>query len=297
MAYNTDITNADFRLSFTIHHFMQPISVDWKRMIAFSVSAATILIAIAAIMAAGTYGRSIEPSAYRAFSVSGQGEAVGIPDIATFSFSIVTEGGEDLAVLQEKNTADANAAIAFLKEQGVDAKDIATSGYNVSPRYQYYNCNNIYRSSVEVTMGVSSAMPVEVCPPAEIVGYTVTQTVSVKSRDFSKTGALLAGVVGKGANTVSSLSFEIDNPDTIESEARAEAIAKARAKAEAVAKAGGFSVGRILSIDEGYAYPMYERAYTMDAEAYGKGAGVATPVIEPGSQEVVVNVTMRFEIR
>lgn len=274
---------------------MQPITFDTKRMIAFSGSVAAILIAIAAIMVAGTYGRSIEPSAYRAFSVSGEGETIGIPDVAKFSFSIVTEGGEDLAALQEENTTKTNATIAFLKEQGVEAKDITTSAYNVSPRYQYYNCNTTSRS---MTPTMDIAMPVEVCPPADIVGYTVTQTVSVKSRDFTKTGGLLSGVVEKGANNVSSLSFEIDDPDTLESTARAQAIEKARAKAEAVAKAGGFSVGRILSIDEGYAYPTYdERAYAMDAMSYSKGGATPTPVVEPGSQEIHVTVTMRFEIK
>jgi len=265
---------------------MQPISLDTKRMIAFAGSVAALLVGIASVMAAGTYGRSIEPSAYRSFSVSGEGKSVGIPDIATFSFSIVTEGGKDLANLQEQNSTKMNNAIAFLKEQGVDAKDITTSGYNVSPRYQYYNCGMSY------TPGVFSAEP---CPPSEIVGYTITQTITVKSRDFSKTGALLSGVVNKGANNVSSLSFEIDNPDTIESEARAKAIAKARTKAEAVAKAGGFSVGRILSISEGY-MPTYARTMTLDA-AGSKGSAAATPTIEPGSQEVNITVSIQFEIK
>ncbi len=253
---------------------------------------ALLAIGIASVMSATTYGRSIQPSSYRSFTVSGEGKATGIPDVAQFSFSVVTEGGKDIGALQQENTKKANAAIAFLKENGVEAKDITTSYYDVSPRYQNYACGT---SIGYATGSMISAPSIEPCPPADIVGYTVSQSVSVKSRDFTKTGALLSGVVEKGANTVSSLSFVIDEPDTIESEARTEAIAKARTKAEAVAKAGGFSVGRILSITEGYVSPSYERAYaTMDMVSSGKGAPVS-PTIEPGSQDVVIDVSISFE--
>ena len=136
------------------------------------------------------------------------------------------------------------------------------------------------------------------CPPAEIVGYTITQTVAVKVRDFGKIGAIVSGVVENGANSVSQLSFAIDDPDMFESEARGQAIQKAKEKAKAVAKAGGFSVGRLLSIQEGGSpiyYPMYEKA----ALDYGMGGAVSSapaPTIEPGSQEVKIFVTLVYEI-
>ena len=63
------------------------------------------------------------------------------------------------------------------------------------------------------------------------------------------------------------------------------------------AKAAGFKLGRLLSIDEGYNYPIYR---TM--EAYGKGGDVSAmpapaPAIEPGSQDIAVTVNLRYEIR
>ncbi len=249
---------------------------------------ALVAIAIAGLMIAGTYGKSIEPSSYRSFSVSGEGSSYGIPDVATFSVGVVTEGDTDLGTLQEENTGKVNTIIAFLKEGGVAKEDITTSSYTVSPRYQYYHCGASY------DYGMSSVEP---CPPADIVGYTINQRVSVKARDFEVIGTLLSGVVDAGANSVSSLSFEIDNSDEVESEARAEAIAKARAKAEAVAKAGGFSVGRILDIYESSIQPRFDYAYAEDAVGFGMGGGKSAPTIEPGSEEVNVNVTIRFEIK
>lgn len=248
---------------------------------------ALVAIAITGLTVAGTYGKSIEPSSYRSFSVSGEGIAYGIPDVAAFSVGVVTEGDTNLGALQEENTEKVNAIIAFLKDNGVAKEDITTSSYNVSPRYQHYQCDASYG------YGTSSVEP---CPPADIVGYTINQRVSVKARDFEVIGTLLSGVVNAGANTVSSLSFEIDNTDAIESEARAEAIAKARTKAEAVAKAGGFSVGRILDIYESSLQPRFDYVYADDAMDFGMG-GKNALTIEPGSEKVNVNVTIRFEIK
>lgn len=244
-----------------------------------------IAIIIAILVVAGSawkyvryFGQSIEPSSFRSFAVTGEGKVVAIPDVAQFSFSVITEGGKDITKLQKENTDKVNRAISFVKSNGVEAKDIKTSGYNLSPRYQNYSC------------------PREggVCPAPEIVGYTITQTVEVKVRDFGKVGEILGGVVENGANSVSQLNFTIDDPTTVQNDAREEAIVKAKNKARSIAKAGGFSLGRLLSIDEGYSPVPYYRSDV------GYGAlleKAVTPTIEPGSEDVTVNVTLRYEIR
>src|SRR3989344_3425679 len=252
---------------------------------------AVLLFGYAAVKYVGTYARSSE-GGYRSFSVSGEGKVVAIPDVAQFSFTVLTEGGKDIGKLQTENTEKTNKAIAFLKSKGVDAKDIKTESYNVSPRYQYYNCGTPVFSSGEV----------QPCPPASIVGYTITQSVAVKVRDFAKIGDIMAGVVDNGANQVGTLNFTIDDPTKVRSEARAEAIAKARESAKAVAKASGFSLGRLLFVDE-YNYP---QAYSEHGKGGDSAMGMAvssvaprtpSPAIEPGSKDVTVTVTLRYEIR
>ena len=238
----------------------------------------------------GAYEKQIEPASFRSFTVSGEGEVIAVPDVAQFSFTVLTEGGKDIAELQEENTEKINEAIAFVKKEGVDAKDIRTEGYNVNPRYQYYNCSR------PVLYGDDEVEP---CPPPEIVGYTIRQTVSVKIRDFSDIGKILSGVVENGANTVSQLNFTIDDPTEVENRARAEAIKKAQEKAEAIADAGDFSLGQLLSISEGGGYYPTPRVY-MSMDMAGKGGSSeesAVPAIEPGSQEVTVRVTLKYEIR
>lgn len=239
-----------------------------------------LAVSYAAVSYVRTYSQSIEPSSFRSFTVSADAKVVAVPDVAAFTASVITEGGLDLGALQEANVEKANRVIAYIKANGVDEKDVKTEGYAVEPRYQYYGCET------------------GACPPPRIVGYTVRQTVSVKVRDFTKAGEILGGVVTNGANSVSSLSFTIDDPTEVQAVARAEAIAKAKAKAKLIAREAGFSVGRLLSIDEGgYAPPTpyyYREEYGMGgAEDVAKAAAS----IEPGSQDVRVTVSLRYEIR
>lgn len=241
--------------------------------------------AISSLWFASSYSKVIEPSSYRSFSASGEGRVIAIPDVAQFSFSVLTQGGKDLGTLQKDNTIKVNRAIGVIKAAGVEDKDIKTEQYSVEPRYKYYDCR--------LTYGGSGSNE---CLPPEIVGYNVQQSISVKARDFSKVGAMLADVVTSGANSVSQLSFVMDDPTEVQSQARAEAISKAKVKAKAIAKAGGFDLGKLLAIEEGGAVPMY--AYGMGGAKMESVADMAAPApaIEAGSQEVRVTVTLRYEI-
>ena len=242
-----------------------------------------LVFAYSAYVYVDSYSKSIQPSSFRSFSVSGEGKVVTVPDVAQFSFGLLTQGGRDIANLQKDNTTKINKIIDFIKSSGVDAKDIETLSYNLEPRYQNYSCPSD---------GFES-MP---CPPSEIIGYSVSQSVSIKIRDFSKIGSILSGVVKNGANNVSQLSFTIDDPESAESEAREKAVAQAKKKAMSIARAGGFGLGRLLSINENnFGVPRY---YMTEAAMDMKAGGVfPTPSIEPGSQEVKINVNLVYEIK
>ncbi len=246
--------------------------------------AAMIIVALAAVRFVGSYANAVDPASR--FAVSGDAKVNVVPDIAEFSFGLTTEGGLNVSGLQEENTKKVNAAIDYVKSEGVDKKDIATENYSIQPRYQNYSCPT--RSD-----GVTA------CPPAQIVGYTISQMIRVKVRDFSKTGNLLSGVTERGANNVSGLRFTIDDADNARNEARAEAIKEAREKAESLARAGGFRLGRILSLDEGGANP--PMPYYRETLGLGMGATDAMKnqavSIESGSEDVNVTVTLTYEIK
>jgi uncharacterized protein len=257
-----------------------------KNFIGYAFGIALVVGAVSSLWYVYAFSRSIEPSSFRSFSVTGEGKAVTIPDIAQFTFQVISQGGTDLTDVQRINTQKTNNAIAFVKSKNIDEKDIKTQSYSLEPRYQYFNCR-----SRELNSEV--AIP---CPPPEIVGYTVRASVQVKIRDFEKIGELLSGVVQNGANSVSGIQFTVDDPTEVENKARAEAIVKAKEKAQAIAVAGSFRMGRLLSIQEGGGFsPVYQRSF---AEGIGGDSmAVSAPVIEPGSQDFQVTMTLVYEIR
>jgi uncharacterized protein YggE len=252
-----------------------------KQFLHIAASIALIAFSYAAIEFVQSYDKTIQPSSFRSFSVSAEGKVTKIPDVAEFNFSVISEGGNDLAALQ-KNTADKNnAIISFLKTKKIEEKNIKTLSHSISPRYEQCYAYQI---------------PGGVCPPPKIVGYTVEQTTQVKIHALEIVGDVLAGVADKGANSVGQLEFRIDDETAAQAQARAEAIKKAQEKAQEIAKSAKFNVGRLLGITEGFSYPTYETkmSYAMDSV----GAAPSTsPTVSAGSQEIVVTVTLNYEIK
>lgn len=144
------------------------------------------VLTFAASITALSYRESQQENTLRSFSVTGEATKIAVPDIAEFRFGVITQGGKDVSSLRRENDQKMNGAISFLKGLDIAEKDIATQQYNIEPCQQYFSCPE----------GGGA------CKPPEIVGYTVTQNVLVKIRNFSNIGDALAGVQEKGANSV-----------------------------------------------------------------------------------------------
>lgn len=236
-----------------------------------------VVLALSAVAYVYQYGRSVNLTNQNTFTVTGEAETEIATDIATFTVSVVTEGGNDVVAIQKQNVEKMNAINAFLKEQGVEKKDLKTSQYTLSPRYSYPNCDG--RSS---------------CPPPSISGYTLTQTLTVKVRDLEKIGNILSGITEKGANTVSGISFTVDDDSDAKQKARTEAIENAKKKARDIAKAGNFRVGRLISIfEEGGEGDIQPDTFGFGGASEAK----AIPVIEPGTKSEKVRMSLTYEIK
>lgn len=232
-----------------------------------------VILGMFSISALRRYTDSL--SSNRTISISAEGKTVVAPDLAKFNFSVVTEG-KDTVKISEENTSKMNKAIDYVKSQGIEAKDIQTSGYSLSPKYEYDEDRRM----------------------SFISGYALTQTVYVQIRDFSKVSTILGALPGLGINNISSLSFTIENQDASLKVARDQAFEKALAKAKEMAKQNGVRIKRVVTFsDYQNNYPIYAKSMS-----YGMGGGVAAemavpaPSIEPGSQEVTVNVSVTYEI-
>lgn len=233
-------------------------------------------------------------AAANTISVSGHGEALGVPDIATFTYSVVSDK-TTVADAQADATTKANAVSDYLKSAGIDAKDIQTSDYSIQPQYDYQT--QVCPQAAVAPSG-SVASPAIYCGGGNQVlkGYEVRQTTTVKVRDTTKAGTVLAGVGGKGATEVSGLNFTFDNPDSIQSDARNKAIADAKTKADALAKQLGVSLVRVTSFNEnsGGVRPM---AYSLASQGVAKDAAPTAPDISVGQNNVTDDVTITYEIR
>ena len=210
-------------------------------------------------------------SAPHAITLSESGKATVTPDTSEVEFSVVSEG-KTPPDAQRDNTQKMNAIIQFVKESGIDAKDIKPAAYTLYPKYDYDNGR------------------------ADIVGYTLTQSLRVKVRDIEKLGVLLEGGTSRGANQVGVIRYFVDDPDMFKQEARKEAVAKVRAKADELARLMGVRLGRVISFSEsGGDNP--PPIFYAKAEAYGMGGAAPAPQIEQGTQDISVTVTVTYEIR
>ncbi|MBI2624142.1 SIMPL domain-containing protein [Candidatus Parcubacteria bacterium] len=222
------------------------------------------------------------PQPNRTISVEAQGKTNARPDTARITFSVVTEGKTVAGVILE-NSEKMNAVVALLKSSGVADKDIATTNYNLYPKYSQV----IARPGEPVN-------PFEQVRTSEIAGYTLTVEVAVKVRDIAKLGDFIEGAAQRGANQTGGISFFVDDPEPFQQTARAEAFQKVRQKAAVMASQAGVRLGRILNISEyGYVPPIVSPAYL----ERGIGGGGRAPTIEPGSQEIAVSITVTYEIR
>ncbi len=224
----------------------------------------------------GTY-----PSSPSQINVSGKGEVVGIPDVATFSFG-VTEESLEISKAQSESAKSINAIIDYLKDNGVSEKDITTNGYNIYPRYEYGSKTvaGVYYPSGQ----------------QRLAAYVVSQNVTVKVRKLEDAGKLLAGIGEHGATDISGLTFDFDKRDELVKEARDKAITEARDEADKLAKSLGVKLVRIVSYsDNGNYRPMYAKAYDMEQQSSVGNA--SAPAIPVGEDKIISNVTITYEIR
>ncbi len=222
-------------------------------------------------------------TATNTFTVNGTGKVTVIPDVATFSFS-VTQTASTVAAAQAAATTQINNALSALTSAGVASSDVKTLSYNINPHYE--------------SQGGGCSGPNGICTPSKSVltGYDVSQTIQVKVRDLSKAGALFTTIGSLGVQNVDSLQFSLDNPETVQSEARAMAIADAQTQANMLAKELGVKLVAVVNFTDNSGSPTpYPIMYAMASNA--SGADSVAPNIPAGQQQVTENVSVTYEIR
>lgn len=183
-------------------------------------------------------------------SMQGNGVVTSAPDIATITTGVVANAATANLALDANNTA-MTALIGVVKDAGVAARDIQTSGFSVQPRYIHSDKRDAAGYQL----------------PSKISGYQVSNSVSIRVRDLTAIGPLLDSVVNVGSNTVGSIRFGVDDSSDLLNKAREHAIENAISKATLYADAAGVCLGSILSISENGGYrpePVMMRAMAVE---------------------------------
>ncbi len=214
----------------------------------------------------------------KTISISAEGETFAIADIATFTFAVNEEGATSDEA-QKKATEKINKAVEYLKNNGIEEKDIKTENYSIYPKYDSpYEC---YMDN---------------CAPTtpRIVGYTVYQNNKVKVRNTENVGKILSELTKFQINDISGITFTIDDTDALYDLARKDAVEKAEKKAESLAKELGVKLGDVVSFGED--------TYTPEMDTYGMGGGEmgrsmkVAPNLSKGENRYTTRVYVTYEL-
>jgi len=203
--------------------------------------------------------------------VSGEGKVSVVPDVATVNLGIEAEDTTVAAAQNQAATAMGMVMVA-LTDNGVAEEDIQT---------QYFNIYRVTRWDDETWQEV-------------VIGYRVSNTVSVKIRDMENIGSIIDAAVEAGGDLarVNGISFSIEDPSIYYEEAREEAMADAKARAEALAELAGIKLGKPTHITENSYQPgpIYVPGARVDEAMESE-----TP-ISPGETEITLNVQVTYDI-
>ncbi|MEQ1509363.1 MAG: SIMPL domain-containing protein [Sphingopyxis sp.] len=195
------------------------------------------------------------------------------PDRASIGAGVTTHATSAVDAMRQ-NTVRMNALIDAIKRAGIAERDIQTSGFNLSPQYDY-------------TPQQQGGQP-------RLTGYQVSNQLRVTTADTARVGALIDALVAAGGTNIDGPSFFVADPDAMLDTARETAMRRATARAERYARAAGYASARLVSVNEGGGFQPMPQPMVMARMASAEDAG---NVIQPGqvSNGITLNVQFRLE--
>ncbi len=227
-----------------------------------------LVVSVSQIFAARNHARQANDK--HTINISAEGKVASKPDLITVTAGVQNDGAT-AAIAQAENAKKINAATDFLKNKiGINSEDIRTENYSIYQKQDYIGGKTI---------------------PS---GYTANQTLVIKIHDLDKLTGVLSGLTESGINQIQNVSYSINDPESLKQKAREQALASAKEKAQKLAEAAGVKLGRLVSFSESNISggPIF---YSDAAKNMSSGGG--GPQLEPGSQDVVAQVNVTYEIK
>lgn len=243
------------------------------------VSLFTLAKLVNEIKSSSYVGRGNQPA--NVISVTGTGDVTAVSDIATLTVNL-TKDGKTAKEAQDLLNESITKTLAYLKDQKIEDKDIKSEYGGLTPKYSY-------------SQPVCFTYP---CPTRDpvIVGYTATQSITIKVRVVDNASVIRTGLAGLGITDISGPTFSIDNEEGFKDQARSIAITDARNKAVTLAKELGVTLGKVVNFGENSVggYPMYAKTMSVGASF---DSAVPAPTLPKGENKITSDVTITYEIR
>ena len=230
--------------------------------------------------------------------VTGNGKASGAPDIAVVSMGV--ESVEETAAAARANAARAMQSVMnALTRAGIADADIQTRHFNINPRYQSVEIERCDDNG-EGSEGEQAGTTEKTCYTiweSRLTGYSVSNHATVKIRNLDDVGTIIDQVTEAAGNLVriNGISFNIEDPQPLRDEARADAVADMKRKATMLADLSGVKLGRLVYLNEGGAYSPPQPLYGRAEAAFAMADSFETS-ISPGELDISVTVQGVFLI-
>ena len=192
------------------------LSAGRGRAMAGLLTAAAVVGATPALAGPGCGGAAI--------TVTGEGQALVQPDLATINLGVTTRAEAAAEAMAQNSTAQ-TAVMETLTAAGIEARDVQTSGLQLTPMMNYDDGK-----------------------APTVTGYQAQNMVTVRVRDLAALGSTLDAIVTAGANEINGITFSRDDADAVQDEARRDAVADAKHRAEVMAEAAGLTLGPVLAM-------------------------------------------------
>ena len=259
-------------------------------------------------------------SANTGIRVNGTGKATGEPDLGILSLGV--ESLADTAAEARGQAAEAiDRTISVLKDNGIEDRDLQTSHFNIRPRYnteEVTKCVDIEGAASGEASGAAMPVPAPGAPADVVemvviqeprgsecrvefervlIGYQVTNTLTVKVRDLDNMGGIIDGATEAAGALIwiDRVNFTIEDTKPFQTQAREEAIADMLTKANAMAQLAGVELGKLVFLTESGGGSPLQFARIESAGAFDFASAQSTSILA-GELDVNVSVQGVFDI-
>ena len=218
------------------------------------------------------------PSREKVISVTGTATESVEPDLLVITFGMETQEKTAKEAL-DSNSIQMNTVISAIKQAGISESEISTSSFNIYP---------VYESHEDKLTGRWTQ---------EIVGYGVSNIVTVQTAKLDSAASIIDNAVNSGVNRVDSVYFSLasSTQQKLKDDLLEKAVINAKIRAEKALKPLDYQIigVKYVSLDEfviPYPTPMYKGAVMDMAESRAP-----TPVFS-SDQEISTSAQVVFII-